>query len=32
VVTAALPQGLNYVFVDGFFSASGAYALNVSGL
>jgi len=32
VVTAALPQGLNYVFVDGFFGASGAYALNVSGM
>jgi hypothetical protein len=31
-VTAALPQGLSFVVVDGFYSAEGAFALNVSGM
>ncbi|MBN1772861.1 MAG: DUF4215 domain-containing protein [Deltaproteobacteria bacterium] len=32
IATAALPQGLSYVYVDGFYSAGGAFALNVSGM
>ncbi|MBI5499193.1 MAG: DUF4215 domain-containing protein [Deltaproteobacteria bacterium] len=31
-VTAALPQGLSFVVVDGFFGAGGAYRLNVAGM